>query len=39
MNFMDEILTEEGDSTMHDDEDNEIFERTVHDNTCFNFMF
>ena len=39
MNFMDEILTEEGDSTMHDDEDNEILERTVHDNTCFNFMF
>ena len=39
VNFMDEMLTEEGDTTMHDDEDDEVFERAVHDNTCFNFMF
>ena len=39
MNFMDEMLTEEGDTTMHDNEDDEVFERAVHDNTCFNFMF
>ena len=37
--FMDEMLTEEGDTTMHDDEDDEVFERAVHDNTCFDFMF
>ena len=39
VNFMDEMLTEEGDTTMHDDEDDEVFERAVHDNTCFDFMF
>ena len=39
VNFMDEMLTEEGDTTMHDDEDDERFERAVHDNTCFDFMF
>ena len=38
VNFMDEMLTEEGDTTMHDNEDDEVFERAVHDNTCFNFM-
>ena len=39
VNFMDEMLTKEGDTTMHDDEDDEVFERAVHDNTCFDFMF
>ncbi len=39
VNFMNEMLTEEGNSTMHDDEDDEVFERAVHNNTCFNFMF
>ena len=28
---MDEMLTEEGDTTMHNDEDQEVFERAVHD--------
>ena len=39
MDMVDEMLTEEGDTTMHDDEDDEVFERAVHDNTCFDFMF
>ena len=39
VNFMDEMLTEEGDATMHNDEDQEVFERAVHDNACFDFMF
>ena len=39
VNFMDKMLTEEGDTTMHDDEDDEVIERAVHDNTCFDFMF
>ena len=39
MNFMDEMLTEEGNTTVHYDEYNEVFEGTVHDNTCFDFMF
>ena len=39
VNFMDEMLTKEGDTTMHNDEDDEVFERAVHDNTCFDFMF
>jgi hypothetical protein len=39
VNFMDEMLTEEGDTTMHNDEDQEVFERAVHDNACFDFMF
>ena len=36
---MDEMLTEEGDTTMHNDEDQEVFECAVHDNACFDFMF
>ena len=39
MNFMNEMLTEEGYTTMHYDEYNKVFECTVHDNTCFDFMF
>lgn len=39
VNFMNEMLSKEGDTTMHDDEDDEVFERAVHNNTCFNFMF
>lgn len=39
VNFMDEMLTEEGNTTVHYDEYNEVFEGTVHDNTCFDFMF
>ena len=39
VNFMDEMLTEEGDTTMHNDEDQEVFECAVHDNACFDFMF
>ena len=39
VNFMDEMLTEEGYTTMHYDEYNKVFECTVHDNTCFDFMF
>ena len=39
VNFMDEMLTEEGDTTMHNDEDHEVFECAVHDNACFDFMF
>ena len=39
VNFMDEMLTEEGDATMHYDEDQEVFECAVHDNACFDFMF
>ena len=39
MNFMDEMLTEEGNTTVHYDEYNEVFEGTVHDNACFDFMF
>ena len=39
VNFMDEMLTEEGDTTMHNDENQEVFECAVHDNACFDFMF
>ena len=39
VNFMDEMLTEEGDTTMHNDEDQEVFQCAVHDNACFDFMF
>ena len=39
VNFMDEMLTEEGNTTVHYDEYNEVFEGTVHDNACFDFMF
>lgn len=39
VNFMDEMLTEEGNTTMHNDEDQEVFECAVHDNACFDFMF
>ena len=38
VNFMDEMLTEEGDATMHYDEYDEVFERCIHDNACFDFM-
>ena len=33
------MLTEEGDTTMHNDENQEVFECAVHDNACFDFMF
>lgn len=39
VDLMDEMLTEEGNTTVHYDEYNEVFEGTVHDNTCFDFMF
>ena len=39
VNLVDEMLTEEGDTTMHNDEDQEVFECAVHDNACFDFMF
>lgn len=39
VNFMDEMLTEEGNTTVHYDKYNEVFEGTVHDNACFDFMF
>ena len=38
VNFMDEMLTEEGDATMHYDEYDEVFECSVHNNACFDFM-
>ena len=39
VNFMDEMLTEEGDTTMHDDEDDEVFERAVHDDETMLFHY
>ena len=38
VNLVDEMLTEEGDATMHYDEYDEVFECSVHDNACFDFM-
>ena len=38
VNLVDEMLTEEGNATMHYDEYDEVFECSVHDNACFDFM-
>ena len=38
VNLVDEMLTEEGDATMHYDEYDEVFECSVHNNACFDFM-
>ena len=38
VNLVDEMLTEEGDATMHYNEYDEVFEGSVHDNACFDFM-
>ena len=38
MDLVDKMLTEEGDATMHYDEYDEVFECSVHNNACFDFM-
>ena len=38
VDLVDEMLTKEGDATMHYDKYDEVFECSVHDNACFDFM-
>ncbi len=38
VNFMNEMLTEEGNATIHYNEYDEVFECSIHNNACFDFM-